>query len=271
MEKVAIALAPVDYADADAFPTAKELAEDICGCYDAGASVVHYHVTDERGKASADPAYFMEVLDRVKSRCDIIVEGSTGGAGVAQEIRTVALEVPGVELASLNMGSCNLFGKVYENPPDEIQRIGSLMKQKGIIPDMCFFEPGFVEALADLRAKGIVGPPFVAGVCLGFPGPLPASVENLAFMVGKLPPETIWVLVHHGFRDYSLLAAAIAAGGHVRVGFEDSRHLGGGQKATSNRELVDKARQLVLQLGREPISAAELRPLLGIRAAGGGG
>lgn len=265
MSKVTIALAPVGYGDINGFHTAKDLAEEICACCEAGASLVHLHVTDETGAPTANTSYFQEVVDRIRSGCDIIIEGSTGGVGVSEKIRSIALEIPDVQMGSLNMGSCNLFGKVYENPPGEIERIALLMKQRHVAPDMCFFEPGFVEALAVLRTAQLVRPPYVGSICLGFPGALPATVENLCFMVGKLPPEAVWTLVHHGSRDFSLMAAAIACGGNVRVGFEDSRCLGTGHQAACNRQLVEKARDLVRQLGRDVATSAETRERFGIR------
>ena len=267
MRKVMIVVAPVSYGQSGFFPTAAELIDDICECHDAGASVVHFHVTDQHGKPSLDRSFFEQVVDRVRSRCDIIIEGSTGGVGVSAEIRSIALEVPGLEMGSLNMGSCNLFGKVYENPPHEIERIASLMMEKGVVPDMCFFEPGFVESLATLRDLRLVTPPFAASVCLGFPGALPATVENLVFMVRKLPTDSVWTLVHHHACDFTLLAAAIAGGGHIRVGFEDSRHVAPQQMVDCNRQLVDQARELILQLGCELARPAEMRRQFGISAA----
>lgn len=264
MDTVTISLAPVAYGNINGFYAAKDLADEICACCEAGASLVHLHVTDEQGRPTADKAYFQDVVDNVRSRCDIIVEGSTGGVGVSEQIRSIALEVPGVEMASLNMGSCNLFDKVYENPPNEIYRVASLMKQKSVAPDMCFFEPGFVEALAALRAERLIRPPYVSSVCLGFPGALPATVDNLCFMVGKLPHEAVWTLVHHSSRDFGLMAAAVAHGGNIRVGFEDSRHLGAGQQAACNRQLVEKARDLLHSLGRETASPAETRERFGL-------
>ena len=268
MDKVTISLAPVAYGSVNGFYAARDLADEICECHEAGASLVHLHVTDERGRPTADMAYFQDVIDSVRSRCDIIVEGSTGGVGVSEQMRSIALEVPGVEIASLNMGSCNLFGKVYENPPNEIQRVASLMKRKRVAPDMCFFEPGFVEALAALRVEQFIRPPYVSSVCLGFPGALPATVDNLCFMVSKLPREAVWTLVHHDSRDFALMAAAIACGGNIRVGFEDSRSLGAGQQAACNNQLVEKARDLIVHLGRDVATPAETRERFGLLREG---
>jgi 3-keto-5-aminohexanoate cleavage enzyme len=223
--------------------------------------VVHFHVTDAAGRATSNTTFFDGVVQSVRDRCDIIIEGSTGGVGVPWEVRSAAMSAVGLEMASLNMGSCNLFGQAYVNTPDDIATLGARMHESGVVPDMCFFEPGFFTSLEKLPARSRP----VCSICLGFPGTLPATVENLAFMTSKLPPRAEWTLVHHGAPDPALLIAAIAAGGNIRVGFEDSRALGGGAVARNNAQLVANARLLVEQLGRRVATADEVRQRYGIR------
>jgi 3-keto-5-aminohexanoate cleavage enzyme len=241
---VIITLAPVDYAHLDSFPSAEALADDICASQAEGAAVVHFHVTDRSGRATSDTAFFDAVVQNVRARCDLVIQGSTGGVGVPWEVRSAAMSAMGLEMASLNLGSCNLFGRAYINTPEDIAALASRMHDAGVVPDMCFFEPGFFTSLRALDHLPARERP-VCSVCLGFPGTLPATVENLVFMISKLPPRAEWTLVHHGATDFALLAAAIAAGGNIRVGFEDSRALGGSAVARNNAQLVAKARTLI--------------------------
>jgi 3-keto-5-aminohexanoate cleavage enzyme len=261
---VTITVAPANYGDLSRFPTADALAEDICACHAAGASVVHFHVTDGAGRATDDTSFFDGIVARVQERCDIIIQGSTGGVGIPWDVRTAALQARGLEMASLNMGSCNLFGRAYINTPDDIAQLAAKLAEEDVVPDMCFFEPGFFAALENLPDGASSRPP-VTSICLGFPGALPASVDNLAFMISKLPPHAVWTLVHHGAHDVALLAAAIAAAGNIRVGFEDSDHLGGKHTAATNAELVRKAAELVALLDRRTATAAETRKRYGIQ------
>jgi 3-keto-5-aminohexanoate cleavage enzyme len=263
---VIITLAPVNYTDLRSFPSAEMLARDIADSAAAGAAVVHFHVTDASGRATSDAAFFDDVVARVRTSSDIIVQGSTGGVGVPWEVRTASMAARDLEMASLNMGSCNLFGRAYINTPDDIAALAARMNGAGVVPDMCFFEPGFFTSLDALDPKLAALRRPVCSICLGFPGTLPGTVENLAFMISKLPPNAEWTLVHHGAADFALLAAAIAAGGNIRVGFEDSPALGGGARAARNVELVAKARALVEQLGRTVATPDEVRQRYGIRA-----
>jgi 3-keto-5-aminohexanoate cleavage enzyme len=259
---VILTLAPVDYTRLDTFPSAETLARDIVDSAAAGASVVHFHVTDASGRATSDTRFFDEVVRRVHGECGIIIQGSTGGVGVPWEVRTASMQAHGIEMASLNMGSCNLFGRAYINTPEDIAALSEKMHAAGVVPDRCFFEPGFFAAL-DAPETTSRAQTLVCSLCLGFPGALPATFENLAFMRSKVPPGAEWTLVHHGSDDFALLAAAIAAGGNVRVGFEDSHALGGGARARRNVELVVKMRELVAQLGRKLATADEVRARYG--------
>ncbi|MGH7946792.1 MAG: 3-keto-5-aminohexanoate cleavage protein [Opitutaceae bacterium] len=260
---VIITLAPVDYANLASFPALEVLAKDISDSAAAGAAVVHFHVTDAGGRATSDTSFFDEVVRRVQDQSDVVIQGSTGGVGVPWEVRSAAMAAAGLEMASLNMGSCNLFGRAYINTPDDIAALGARMHEAGVVPDMCFFEPGFFTSLRALEKLTARAHP-VCSICLGFPGTLPATVENLAFMISKLPPRAEWTLVHHGATDFALLAAAIAAGGNVRVGFEDSHALGGGVVARTNAQLVAKVRAFVELLGRRVTTAEEVRQRYGI-------
>jgi 3-keto-5-aminohexanoate cleavage enzyme len=263
---VIITLAPVDYLHLETFPSADTLARDICDSHARGASVVHFHVTDATGRATSDTTFFDSVVEKVRESCDIVIQGSTGGVGVPWEVRSAAMAADHLEMASLNMGSCNLFGRAYINTPEDIAAIAAKMADVHVVPDMCFFEPGFFTALTTLEQKVAAARRPVCSICLGFPGTLPATVENLAFMISKLPANAEWTLVHHGSHDFALLAAAIAAGGNLRVGFEDSRDLGGGLVAARNAELVAKVRTLVEQLGRKVAKPSEVRSRYGIPA-----
>ncbi len=62
-------------------------------------------------------------------------------------------------------------------------------------------------------------------------------------------------------------AAAIAMGGNVRVGLEDSLWIAKGKLARSNAEQVTKVRQIIDGLGFEPATPAEARGILGLKGA----
>lgn len=270
VSKVIIGVAPVGaWGEGHNNPTSPtEIARQVRACADEGAAYVHLHVRDDRGTLTEDLSVFRETLGLIKSACDVIVNASTGGASnLSPEQRSVALGVEAVETASLNMGSCNFFGGVYINSPNDIGYWAAEMKRKGIKPEFAAFEPGMIANAREIIAQGMDEPPHVFGIALGFTGALPASPRNLVFMIESLPPESVWGLVYHGGHDFfKMQALALASGAAlVRCGFEDSRHLSPGVTAIDNVELVRKTVRLAREVGLEIASASEARRMLGLR------
>jgi len=54
-------------------------------------------------------------------------------------------------------------------------------------------------------------------------------------------------------------------GGHVRVGLEDSLHIGRGELATSNAQQVAKVARILTELGRDIATPDEARALLNLK------
>jgi 3-keto-5-aminohexanoate cleavage enzyme len=64
--------------------------------------------------------------------------------------------------------------------------------------------------------------------------------------------------------QWTLVAAALALGGNVRVGLEDNFYLPDGTMARSNGDLVAKAAQMARDAGRRLATVAEAREMLGL-------
>jgi uncharacterized protein (DUF849 family) len=60
------------------------------------------------------------------------------------------------------------------------------------------------------------------------------------------------------------VALSYLAGGHVRVGLEDSVYLDRGVLAPSNAAMVEKARRIVEDLGGQIASPREARDIIGL-------
>jgi 3-keto-5-aminohexanoate cleavage enzyme len=268
MGKVIITVAPLAqscYDNVESFPTPERLAQEIYECHQAGASVVHLHVIDEKGRATVDTTNFRKTIRLVRDRCDIIFQGSTGGVSdLTRDERSVSVEVPGVEMGSLNMGSCNVGEQAYLNTPGDVEYWAQKMRQHRVVPEMTFFEPGMMTMIDRLLEKDLIAHPLVVNLALGFPGTLPATPDNILFMARQLPENAVWVLTPHHARDLSLHAVSVALGGNVRVGFEDSMYLTPDTEAANNVELVAKAHDLIEHLGRQVATPAETRQMYGL-------
>ena len=120
---------------------------------------------------------------------------------------------------------------------------------------------------------GLLEAPLHADFVMGVVGGVPATAGNLAAMAANMPPppsggdERVhhhWGVIGIGRDQWMLVAAALTLGGSIRVGLEDNFYLPDGQMARSNGDLIAKARQLTVDLGRRPATVDEARELLGI-------
>ena len=105
---------------------------------------------------------------------------------------------------------------------------------------------------------------------IGWPGGTwtPPTERALQFMVDNLPPNCIWnVSVMNPEKQWSILALAVALGGHVRVGYEDNPYIAPGEFAKNNAVLVERMVGIAQRLGRDIATPAEARKILGLQLA----
>ena len=82
-------------------------------------------------------------------------------------------------------------------------------------------------------------------------------------MVNAVPDDWTFSAFSLGRDQMAYVAAAVLAGGNVRVGLEDNLWLGKGVLAT-NAQLVERAVGIVEGLGARVIGPAEVREKLGL-------
>jgi 3-keto-5-aminohexanoate cleavage enzyme len=244
--------------------TPAEIAADVHRCAAAGASIVHVHARDPEGRPTLDKAVFQETARRIKKVApDVIIQLSTGArAGRDWEARANPVRLL-PEMASFTTGSNNLPGIVYANAPDFLLFLAGVFRDTGVKPEIEVFEAGMISNALFLQKKGLLTPPLHFDFVLGAPGAMPGMVRNLVFLADSLPPGSTWTVAGIGPAEIPLATAAIAMGGHVRVGIEDNLRLPDGTLAT-NAQLVATAAAIATTMGREIASPAESRRILGL-------
>jgi len=240
------------------------MADEVVRAYDAGANVVHLHVWDERGRPTTDPTAFERTIGLIRERCDIVIEGSTGGVNeLSAAERSVALQAE-VEMASLNPGSVNYDQGVYVNSPDDIAYWAQEMHRRHIKPDIAIFEVGMIANSLDLVDRGWIEAPLLFSFVLGQKGAMPASARNLLFLSETVPQGSLWSVAGHGGHDLWLSTLAMVVGGHARAGFEDNPYYRPGELATSNAQLIERLVRLAREIGRPVATPSEARQMLGL-------
>ena len=246
--------------------TPEEIATDTINCAKEGATIVHLHVRDKEGKLTPDITEFSKTIRMIRDKSDMIIEGSTGGVSdMNTQERGMVLAIPELELAALNMGSVNINGLAFINAPSDIRSLCKEMLERNVVPLLEIFEPGMIENVNSLIKEGILKPPYIYGICLGFEGTQPARTINLQHMVNLMPQDAVWYYQEHGMNDLAMCAAAIAAGARiVRIGFEDSAYYAPDKFGRSNAELVTQLIKMIKHLGFEIASVEEARKIIGI-------
>ena len=135
-----------------------------------------------------------------------------------------------------------------------------------MVPEFELFDLGHVATLH--RLLGELGPPHGGHVhcdlVMGVPGGMPGDVATLAAAVAALPAGATWSATGIGRTTLPVLFGALAAGGHLRVGMEDTLSFARGRPVTGNAELVERAAALARLAQRPPMRPAEARAFLGI-------
>lgn len=267
MEELIVCVAPVPgEKQEEKFPGALDTVAELVRSFEAGASIAHLHVRDEKLLQTTDTRVFREQLEKLHARCPLIVEGSTGGTPEHRmEERCVSFTVPGVEMGSLNAGSVNLWDGVYGNKIDDIRYYARELHTRGLKPFIDCFDLSHFSNVRTLQAEGLLEAPLVFGLVFDIPNSLPYTDRHLEVFLEEVPQGSVWFAVRHHARGAEGFRRALELGGHVRVGFEDGPFLSGGRRARSNAELVEDIVRAAEKAGRKVVGPERAREIMGLR------
>ena len=233
-------------------------------CRAAGASIIHVHCRNDDGSNTHEKTRFKQAYDEIRKRSDLIVQFSTGGAiGMTPEERAGVLDLR-PEMATLTCGSVNFGDEIFENSFPIMRAILKKMNELQIRPELEIFDKGHLSNARKLERERLLKFPQHVDFVLGVPGGLEASVSNLCDLVDSLPAGCTWSVAAIGKAQLPMTAAAIAMGGHVRVGLEDNIYYSRGKLAT-NDDLVARVARIAAELGRPLATPDKAREMLGLR------
>jgi uncharacterized protein (DUF849 family) len=221
---------------------------------------------------------------------------TSGGApymGIEERIQPATAFKP--ELASLNMGSMN-FGLfpmldrfnefrhswereylegsrdlVFRNTFKDVEYALRTCAGNGTRFEFECYDVGHLYNLAHFLDRGLVQRPLFVQLVFGILGGIGTHTEDVMHM--KRTADRLfggdyrWSVLGAGRRQLPIAAMAVAMGGNIRVGLEDSLWIGPGQLATSNATQVLRARQIVEGLGLEVATPADARDILSLKGS----
>ncbi len=258
--------------------TPEEYAKEVRRARDAGASMVHIHARTPEGVPTVDPEHYRAITQAVLADTpDIIINYSTGWVGLPMAERVGHITQLKPEIGALNMGSMNyakysekrkgfVFNFVFENNFEDIIFLLQRMNEVGVKPECECFDVGHVESVEPLIDLEVLTPPIQFSLIHGVLGGIQATARNLAHMASVVPAGSTWGVIAISRDQWTMVGAAAALGGNVRVGFEDNFYLPSGEMAGSNGDLVEAAASIVRLQGRKVAEPAEARALLSLPA-----
>ena len=256
-----------DKADVPNLPvTLEELVQTAKDCQAAGAAMIHVHIRDDDAKPTLDQGRLRATVQALRESTDLVVQLSTGGAVTDPEADRLAVLDAMPDSASCTMGTVNFGDDVFLHRWEFVVELPQRMQERGIVPAYEIFDIGQLASLRRLLdgygapAGGHVHVDLVMGV----PGGMPGDAETLVAALRLLPEGATFSATGVGRTSLPVMLAALAAGGHVRVGMEDTLSFARGQRVTDNAQLVARAASLA-ELAQRPImQPGEVRSLLGV-------
>jgi 3-keto-5-aminohexanoate cleavage enzyme len=258
-------------ADCPQLPTTlEELVETAQRCEAAGAAMVHVHIRDAEHRPTLELARLVDTVAALRESTALVVQLSTGGAVTDPfEDRLRVLEAA-PDSCSLTLGTVNFGDDVFMNPWGFVTELYQLTQEREVVPEFELFDLGHVHALH--RLLDTYGLPYGgrvhADLVMGVPGGMPGTAEALVAAVAAMPDAvTSWSATGVGRTTLPVALAALAKGGHLRVGMEDVLTLAKGRPVQHNAELVQRAAELATLAQRPPMTPDAARDLLQVRPA----
>jgi 3-keto-5-aminohexanoate cleavage enzyme len=239
--------------------TPAEIATEIISAARAGASIAHVHARKPDGSSTQDPATFQEIVERVREHSDIILELSLGSHGFSTDDALGPL--------SLHPAMATFPMNVRKNTGSmSIAETAQLLLNHNVRPGLAANSAESVGQVVAVIRDGLAGPVPCVVLAPEFSDSIRAATESLLSLTAALPPGTRWWAMKggaHGPVPLLLRATAIALGGHVRVGFEDTLFkYDDDLPAPSNAWFVGRMVSLAHANGRTVATPAEARTIL---------
>ncbi|MEM6986064.1 MAG: 3-keto-5-aminohexanoate cleavage protein [Pseudomonadota bacterium] len=254
----------------------------------AGAAVVHCHVRDpDTGVPSRRRELYREVTDRIRDAdVDVVLnltagmggdlvlggdesplplnEAGTDMIGASARVAHVAECLP--EICTLDCGTMNFAEADYvmTNTPGMLRAMGRMMTELGVKPEIEAFDTGHLWLAKQLVSEGVLDSPALVQLCMGIPWGAPDDLNTFMAMVNNVPSDWTFSAFSIGRNEMPYVAAAVLAGGNVRVGLEDNLYLERGVMAT-NAQLVERAVTIIESMGSRVIGPAEVREQIGLQ------
>jgi uncharacterized protein (DUF849 family) len=142
-----------------------------------------------------------------------------------------------------------------------LRAMGSQMTALGVRPEIEAFDTGHLWFAKQLAEEGVIQDPVMVQLCMGIGWGAPDDLLTFMAMVNNVPKHWTFSAFSIGRNARAYPAAAILAGGNIRVGLEDCIWMEKGVLAT-NGALVESAATIAENMGSKIMGPTAVREKL---------
>ncbi|MYZ49464.1 3-keto-5-aminohexanoate cleavage protein [Propylenella binzhouense] len=246
-----------------------DLAETAAACHAAGAGAIHVHVRDEAGRHCLDRARYEEAFAAIRARVgdDMVLQATTEAVGRFSPADQMAA-VRQLEPRAVSIAVRELFAEGEDEP----RRFLEWAARQAVAIQWILYDSGDFRRYLELVRLGAIPAAepgnvlFVLGRYAVGQESSPADLEPYLRILREEGEEgrLTWSICAFGRGETAALRAAMEAGGHLRVGFENSLWEPDGSVAADNAARVRMIAELARAAGRRLATGAEARAILGV-------
>jgi uncharacterized protein (DUF849 family) len=246
------------------------VAKDVRDALELGLTFLHLHARDGNERPTSSPEIYAQFIAAVREVSPelVICVSCSGRQDPAFEPRAAVLDLEEErkpDMASLTLSSLNFPRTASVNAPDTVVRLAERMRERGIKPELEVFDLGMMNVAHYLVSKGHLEPPYYFNFILGNLASAQVDPLHLGILLRELPEDSLWSAGGIGDGQVRANAMALAHGGGVRVGLEDTIWFDADRKRlATNRDLLVRVTQLAQHLGRRPLTPLEFRRRLAL-------
>ncbi|HET9142363.1 3-keto-5-aminohexanoate cleavage protein [Actinophytocola sp.] len=244
--------------------TLDELVATARDCERVGAAMIHVHIRGADTRPTLDLGLLKDTVAALREQTGLVVQLSTGGAVTDPESDRLRVLDALPDSASCTMGTVNFGDDVFLNRWEFVVELHKRMRDRGIVPEYEIFDIGQLASLRRLLDEhgAPAGGHVHVDLVMGVPGGMPGDAETLVAALRAIPDGATFSATGIGRTSLPVMFAALAAGGHLRVGMEDTISYARGERVKDNAQLVARAAGLARIAQRPPLPADEARKML---------
>lgn len=249
--------------------TIDETARDVARCAEAGASAAHVHVRDREGRHVLDADLYREVAARIhrEAGTEMVVQATTEAVGLYSAEQQIAM-VRDLKPRAVSVGMREILSdEASETPGADFYDWA--VREEIAVQHILYDAEDFERFLGYARRGIIAGDRwsllFVLGRYTVNQESDPNALREFLEVMDKAEERDrlTWMMCAFGRGETASAAAAMALGGHVRVGFENSLWTPDNVLRADNAESVDNARRCADILCREKSDRETTLDILG--------